>query len=114
MAEILDVLGSYWWVLVILIVFVYSAFEEWLSFKSKQRELGASADDLEDRLDAMQREWDAERTQLKQRIEHLETIVTSETWDALHDDATVPLTDQHEEPSQQEKAERVARHLRNR
>ena len=141
MTELFEFLGTYWWILIVLIVFVYSAFEEWLKFKTEQRKIGASAEEMEAELDALRSEWDAERKRLNQRIQNLETIVTSEAWDtamqgsaqssvqdsaqteaqnAMEDEA--PLRDAllDEEDSaqgstqQEDKAARLARRLRNR
>ncbi|MES3630656.1 MAG: hypothetical protein PPP56_10885 [Longimonas sp.] len=137
MAELLDFLGSYWWVLLIFTVFIYSAFEEWLQFKTEQRKIGASTKETEEKLDELRSEWDAERKRLNKRIQHLETIVTSDVWDAAYgasSDASdrsgtsagdttetstshSPLLDDLDAPdelSHEEKAERLARRLRNR
>jgi len=118
MTELLDFLGTYWWILIVLIVFAYSAFEEWLEFKTEQRKIGASTEETEEKLDALRSEWEAERERLNRRIQHLETIVTSEAWDRVHGDASSePLLDDLDapkEPSHKEQAERLAQRLRNR
>lgn len=119
MTELLEFLGTYWWILIILLVFGYSAFEEWLEFKTEQRKIGSSTEEIEAELRALQQEWKAERERLNRRIQHLETIVTSEAWDRAHSDRTSqePLLDDVEPEdlsSQEEKAERLARRLRNR
>jgi hypothetical protein len=122
MTELLEFLGTYWWILIILIVFVYSAFEEWLEFKTEQRKIGSSTEELETELKALRQEWEAERERLNRRIQHLETIVTSEAWDTRSDEAPSEplLSDELEESvsssqdSQEQQAERLARRLRNR
>lgn len=65
-----------------------AGYKEWLQFKSKQQELGASTQEVEatirrlrDRLNEVEQERDA----LVKRIQNLETIVTSEAWDQLAD-----------------------------
>ncbi|NBB87063.1 MAG: hypothetical protein GVY12_12725 [Bacteroidetes bacterium] len=80
-------LASYWWILFIFAGMGYSAFDEWLDFKKEQRKLGASTEAMGDDLEALRDEWKQERARLTRRIEHLEAIVTSQTWDALHGDA---------------------------
>jgi len=80
-------LASYWWILLIFAGMGYGAFEEWLDFKKEQRKLGASTEAVGGDLKALRDEWTEERARLTRRIEHLEAIVTSQTWDALHDDA---------------------------
>lgn len=138
MAELLDFLGSYWWVLLVFTVFIYSAFEEWLQFKKEQRKIGTSTEETEEKLDELREEWEAERKRLNKRIQHLETIVTSDVWDAAYGassdrpdrsgkfdagDAAETSTspgpllddlDAPDDPSHEEKAERLARRLRNR
>ncbi|MFO8232706.1 MAG: hypothetical protein R6U20_08570 [Longimonas sp.] len=119
MTELLEFLGTYWWILIVLIVFVYSAFEEWLEFKTEQRKIGASTEETEEKLEALRTEWEAERKRLNRRIQHLETIVTSEAWDRAHSDDALqePLLDDMEpedRSSHEEKAEQLAQRLRNR
>jgi len=82
-------------VLVLLLAFMVpvlgiglSGYQEWLKFRAKQQELGASTQDVEETVQALQDRIDRieqEREALRQRVQNLETIVTSETWDALHD-----------------------------
>jgi len=80
-------LASYWWILLIFAGMGYGAFEEWLDFKKEQRKLGASTEAVGDDLEALRDEWTQERARLTRRIEHLEAIVTSQTWDVLCDNA---------------------------
>lgn len=122
MTELFEFLGTYWWILIILIVFVYSAFEEWLKFKTEQRKIGSSTEEMEAELQALRQEWAAERERMNRRIQHLETIVTSEAWDARRSesssgDSAAPLLDSVESDdlsSQEERAKRLAQRLRNR
>lgn len=80
-------LASYWWILLIFAGMGYGAFEEWLEFKREQRKLGVSSEEMNEDLTELKQEWLEERARLTRRIEHLEAIVTSQTWDALHDGA---------------------------
>jgi len=122
MTELFEFLGTYWWILIVLIVFAYSAFEEWLEFKTEQRKIGASTEETDEKLEALRGEWEAERKRLNRRIQHLETIVTSEAWDVAHSDPDgAPLLDTidmpdaspHEE-QHEEQAARLAERLRRR
>jgi|GEM_PF-599616 len=113
-------LASYWWILLIFAGMGYGAFEEWLDFKREQRKLGASAEEMSEDLTDLKQEWKEERVRLTRRIEHLEAIVTSQTWDALHEqDATLPPLQAPEhaletEPSldDEERARRLAKRIR--
>jgi 3-mercaptopyruvate sulfurtransferase SseA len=115
------------WIWIPIIAILAGAFTEWLKFKEKTQQLGSSTKELEDTvrtqaatIETMQ----GERDDLIRRIQNLEAIVTTEMWDALHDDglsaaekdrvladgrAQLPLP---EESSDAERAERLARRLR--
>ncbi|NBC17828.1 MAG: hypothetical protein GVY18_10990 [Bacteroidetes bacterium] len=122
-------MGYFWWVLIPVLAILVGAFKEWLDFKAKTQQLGSSTRDLEDTVRAQAETIDAmqeERDDLIRRIQNLEAIVTTEMWDALHDDALSTaeqdrvLTDARaqlhvpdkDEPSDAERAERLARRLR--
>lgn len=120
-------MGYFWWVLIPVLAILVGAFKEWLDFKAKTQQLGSSTRDLEDTVRAQAEAIDAmqeERDDLIRRIQNLEAIVTTEMWDALHDDALAPAeqdrvladarADLHlpDEPSDAERAERLARRLR--
>lgn len=68
-----------------------AGYKEWLKFKTKHRELGSSTREVEDRIDGLQdrlARLEAERDALQERVQNLETIVTSEAWIAEHDEST--------------------------
>jgi predicted nuclease with TOPRIM domain len=70
-----------------------AGYQEWLKFRAKQQELGASTQDVEETVQALRdrlQRVEEERDALEQRVQNLETIVTSETWDALHDGSPDP------------------------
>jgi len=116
--------------LVILLVFaipilsiLLAGYKEWLEFRAEQggpavADLEAELAALRDRLDRVEQERDA----LVSRLQNLETIVTSEAWDARLEspDAASPLDAPPEAdrespddaPSTSEQAEALARRLR--
>jgi hypothetical protein len=108
------------WVLIPLLGIGAGMFKEWLKFKERQRQLGASTEELE-RLVAELKKRDQA---LNERIENLEAIVVSQTWEVLHDRALNPAererrlvsTAQREMPPppfpDSQKAEVLARRLK--
>ncbi len=131
-------MAAWIWILIPLTAILMGGFKEWLKFKSKQDRLGTSARALEDEVGALKKalkESEAERQSVQRRLENLETIVTSEAWDALSDggarsyengtrddgaalngSATPPLSlpddePAPEQPSQAERAAQMARRL---
>ena len=74
------------WILIPVAAIAAGAFREWVKFKSKQREIGSSADELEQVVSALEAKLHDQQAALERRIANLETIVTSQTWDTLHDD----------------------------
>lgn len=79
------------WVLIPLAAILAGAFKEWLKFKEKQHQLGNSTASLVQEvaeLKALVEGTSADRTILLNRIQNLETIVTSQVWDVMQDDNT--------------------------
>lgn len=112
-----------WWIVVIVLAsLALGGFTEWLKFKGKQEKLGASTRELDRELETLRTalaESDEERAQLERRIQNLETIVTSEQWDALvageapdglAAEARIELPEH--DGTTAEQAERIARRLR--
>jgi hypothetical protein len=60
----------------------------WISLKAQQRDLGSSNRELEKMLDEVRRINQG----LVQRVENLEAIVVSQTWNAVHD-SSLPEAD---------------------
>ncbi len=101
-------------------------YQEWLKFRAKQQKLGASTQEVEETIRALRERLERveqERDALVSRVQNLETIVTSEAWDALQDptaDAGESSSVGLEPPSEQnrigldteEQAEKLARRLR--
>jgi hypothetical protein len=74
------------WVLIPVTAIVMKTVREWLRFKATQRQLGASTSDLEQEVSTLKRERDA----MLDRLQNLEAIVVSQTWDALNDKGLAP------------------------
>ncbi len=117
-------MAAWVWVLIPISFILVGAFNEWLKFKSKQTQLGTSASELEGTVNDMAarlEKSEADRESLIRRVQNLETIVTSQMWDALHDDSLEPaqkdvaLAEARTSlalPDEEQDAERVARMAR--
>lgn len=99
-----------------------AGYKEWLDHKAQRQTLGPTAEELHERFRALHERIDdleRERDALQERVQNLETIVTSEAWIADHDDATelgeLPLPPDRESESQSETehSAELARRLRN-
>lgn len=103
-----------------VVAILAGTFKTWLRIKTQQRVLGASNRELEQEVAALQKD----RATLLERLENLEAIVVSQTWDALHDTSLPPperelkvaSTVRRElgtsGPSYQQRAEQLASRLR--
>jgi hypothetical protein len=69
------------WVLIPIAAIVTRAFRSWLSFQATQRQLGTSTHDLEREVASLRQTHET----VLERLQNLEAIVVSQTWDALHD-----------------------------
>jgi hypothetical protein len=65
---------------------VTRAFRSWLRFQATQRQLGASTHDLEREVASLRQTHET----VLERLQNLEAIVVSQTWDALHDRGLTP------------------------
>jgi len=74
------------WVLIPIFGILAGTFKEWLKFREKQNQLGNSTENLE-KLVAELRQRDQA---LAERVENLEAIVVSQTWDVLQDKSLSP------------------------
>jgi outer membrane murein-binding lipoprotein Lpp len=109
------------WALVAVAAILAGVISEWFKVRTKQRHLGASTSELEREVDAMKKEREA----ILDRLQNLEAIVVSQTWDALHDKSLAPAerdlrvasTARHEiaapdtESVNRQRAEQLARRL---
>lgn len=75
------------WILIPIFGIMAGMFSEWLKFRQKQNQLGNSTQNLE-RLVAELRQRDQA---LVERIENLEAIVVSQTWDVVQDRTLSPV-----------------------
>ena len=113
-------MAAWIWVLIPIVAILVGGVSEWLKFKEKQAKLGTSTSELEHTVAAQQQAMEA----AQRRIENLEAIVTSQMWDAVHDEslpeaerqralaqARIQL-DPPEEPSDADRVAQMARRLK--
>jgi len=115
------------WIIIPVVGILFVAFKEWLNFKGKQLQLGESTEHLEEKVNALVEKLktsEAEKKALLDRIQNLETIVTSQVWDTLATgdqpeaikkleiDAVKPQLELPEEDETAERARNLARRLR--
>src|SRR6476469_2880027 len=75
------------WILIPIVAILAGTFKEWMQFKAKQRELGASTDELDREVAELRQVNES----LQERVQNLEAIVVSQTWDALHAPGLTPV-----------------------
>jgi hypothetical protein len=80
-----------WWVLIPIFGILAGMFSEWLKFRQKQNQIGNSTQNLE-KLVAELRQRDQA---LAERVENLEAIVVSQTWDVVQDKTLAPEIKEH-------------------
>jgi len=107
-----------------------AGYKEWLKFKTKHRKLGTSTRKVEDELRALRerlKHLEQERDALGERVQNLETIVTSEVWILQHEEGTdtpslggvaidgleLPVNPDDESRDETQRTALLARHLRN-
>lgn len=112
------------WLIIPLVAILAGSFSRvaktWMRLKAQQQVLGASNRELEQEVTALQKDRDT----LRQRLENLEAIVVSQTWDALNDHSLPPQEKERRvastvrrelgtapAPSYQQRAEELARRL---
>ena len=110
-----------WWVLIPVVAILSGVFKTWLKVQSQQRVLGASNHELEREVAALRKD----REVLLERLENIEAIVVSQTWNVVHDHSLPPaerelraastarreLAPAASAPSNQQRAEQLARRL---
>ncbi|HEY0512253.1 MAG TPA: hypothetical protein VGH73_10130 [Thermoanaerobaculia bacterium] len=109
------------WVIIPVVAILAGVFKNWMRIKVQQRALGASNRELENDVAALRQE----RGAILQRLENLEAIVVSQTWNVLHDPSLPPPEKErklastiHRElapspagPVNQQRAEQLARRI---
>jgi len=75
------------WVLIPVTAIVMKTVREWLRFKATQRQLGVSTGDLEREVAVLKKDREA----MLDRLQNLEAIVVSQTWDVVHDKSLPPV-----------------------
>ena len=79
-------MSAWIWIFIPVTAILVGAFKEWLKFQATQKQLGTSTRELEKDFAEMQKTNDL----LLERVQNLEAIVVSQTWDALHDKGLAP------------------------
>jgi hypothetical protein len=79
------------WILIPIAGILAGTFKEWMKFKATQRQLGASTDELDREVAELRKINEA----LQERVQNLEAIVVSQTWDALHTPGLNPVEREH-------------------
>jgi hypothetical protein len=109
------------WVLIPIVAILSGVLKTWVKVQSQQRVLGASNHELEGEVATLRKD----REVLLQRLENLEAIVVSQTWNVLHDNSLPPaekelrvastvrreLAPVPSAPSNQQRAEQIAQRL---
>jgi hypothetical protein len=110
------------WVLIPVVAILAGVLRDWLKVREKQKSLGASTSELEKEVAALQKEREA----ILDRLQNLEAIVVSQTWDAVNDRSLTPperdlkvastvrreIAAPSSEAVNQQRAEQLARRLR--
>jgi hypothetical protein len=109
------------WVLIPVVAILSGVLKTWVKVQAQQRVLGASNHELEGEVATLRKD----REVLLQRLENLEAIVVSQTWNAVHDNSLPPaekelrvaaavrreLAPAPSAPSNQQRAEQLAQRL---
>jgi len=92
-----------WFLLIPIVAILAKVAREWIRVSASQRALGTSSRETEQAVAELTRSFEAQKRELSQRIENLEAIVASQTWNVIHD-RSVP------EPVREQKIAATARH----
>ena len=110
-----------WWLVIPVVAILAKVAKEWIRLRASQQALGSSNRETERSVADLKRQ----REELQQRVENLEAIVASQTWNAIQDrslpepvrEQRIAATVQHELRSDQEavnrqRVEQLAQRLR--
>jgi peptidoglycan hydrolase CwlO-like protein len=81
-------MAAWIWVLIPIVAILAGTVKEIMQFRSRQERLGTSTHELEETVVELREALDAsekERERLTERVQNLETIVTSQAWDTLQE-----------------------------
>ncbi|HVR95562.1 MAG TPA: hypothetical protein VMW27_03040 [Thermoanaerobaculia bacterium] len=109
------------WVLIPIAGIAAGVISEWLKLRAKQQQLRSSSNELEKTIADLKKTVEVQQ----ERLQNLETIVVSQTWDVLHDremppaarDRRLEATVRHEvkdpdaDDRNRQRAEQLARRL---
>jgi uncharacterized coiled-coil DUF342 family protein len=73
--------------LIPVVAILSGVLREWIKVRARQQSLGTSTTELEKEVSALRKEREA----IHERLQNLEAIVVSQTWDAIHDKALPPV-----------------------
>ena len=79
-------MGPEIWVLIPIIAIVGGMMKDYLKYREKQRQISVSTTGLEKQVAVLK----ATNEALLERVQNLEAIVVSQTWDAVHDKDLTP------------------------
>lgn len=110
------------WFLIPVVAILSGVLREWIKVRARQQNLGTSTKELEREVAALKKEREA----ILERLQNLEAIVVSQTWDAVNDRSLPPaerdlkvasavrreITAPPAEVLNQQRAEQLARRLR--
>jgi hypothetical protein len=110
-----------WWVIIPVVAILAKVAKEWIRLRTSQQALGSTSRETERAVADLKRQ----RDELQLRVENLEAIVASQTWNAIQDrslpepvrEQRIVATAQHELRSDQEavnqqRIEQLAQRLR--
>jgi hypothetical protein len=113
------------WVLIPIVAILAKVIRDWIRVSASQRALGASSRETEKAVAELTRAFEAQKREMAERIENLEAIVASQTWNVLQDrsmpepvrEQKILATVQHELRPDQEavnrrRIEQIAQRLR--
>lgn len=79
-------MGNSIWVLIPVVAILAGVLKDWLKVRTQQRVLGVSTRELETEVAELQKD----RAVMLERLQNLEAIVVSQTWDAVNDRSLPP------------------------
>ena len=99
------------WVLIPIVAILAGTASEYFKMREKQGRLGATSNELEKEVAALKEGLEQQRAAYEQRIANLETIVTSQTWDTLHNKALSDADKKFLMPDAESELETLSRNI---